>query len=62
MSTSKIEMGCGKGRSCDISIYVMPQSSTKDYFTKYSKERVETMREDSASRDGDTIKNKQVNV
>lgn len=47
MQKTKIENGCGRGRKCDISIYVMPQSSTTEYFKKYSTKRVNDMKEDS---------------
>jgi hypothetical protein len=57
MTTNKkkinITAGCGKGRKCDITIYVLPQGSTKDNFQKYTDERVNTMREDElASQEG----------
>lgn len=45
------QAGCGKGRKCDISLYILPQGSTQEYFNKYTAERLENMKQDSSGGD-----------
>lgn len=47
MCVLDVQMGCGKGRKCDISLYILPQGSTKEYFNEYAASRLETMKQDS---------------
>jgi hypothetical protein len=49
----RLQMGCGKGRKCSITIYVLPQSSTKEQFERYAAKREADMRnDDNVSRGG----------
>lgn len=49
ITVKEIQMGCGRGRKCDISLYITPQGSTTEYFNEYTAKRLADKREDDAS-------------
>jgi hypothetical protein len=44
-----IKAGCGRGRKCDISLYITPQGSTTEYFNQYTAKRLADKHEDDSS-------------
>lgn len=50
MKNNTIKMGCGKGKSCSIGVYLLPYHGLTEKFNEYVKERKEQFKKDKAAK------------